>query len=320
MPPLRWSRTSCLLGILFLSWLGFLSAQELAKRLILKDGSFQSCTQYEIKGDRVRYLSAERGEWEELPKSLVDWPATEKYEKDRAAGASVPEARDLDQELEAERAEEALRSPEILPGLRLPKDGGVLLLDSFHEGAQLVPLEQNDSGHLDPDRKGNILRATVNPIAGNKQIIEIKGGHARVQSHVQTPTIYISLDSQDPEQAALPFDRFKIVRLQTKGDKRVVGDVKTAVYGKVSQESNFIPTTIARMKGDWVKLSPTANLENGEYAVVEMLGQEGMNLMVWDFGVNPNAGPNPTAWGAELNTAAPPQSAKPKELKKRDSQ
>src|SRR6202047_4364093 len=78
------------------------SAQELARRLFLKDGSYQLVTKYETKGDRVRYLSAERNEWEELPSSLVDWPANQKVEKNRAAGAAVPEAVELDQQVETE--------------------------------------------------------------------------------------------------------------------------------------------------------------------------------------------------------------------------
>src|ERR1700732_1662721 len=107
------------------------SAQELARRLFLKDGSYQLVTKYETKGDRVRYLSAERNEWEELPASLVDWPATEKYEKDRAAGAAVPEAVELDKQVETALEAGGAALPQVAPGLRLPEDSGVFLLDAF---------------------------------------------------------------------------------------------------------------------------------------------------------------------------------------------
>ena len=301
-------------------------AQELAKRLILKDGSYQLATKWEVKGERVRYLSAERNEWEEVPNSLVDWAATDKYEKDRAAGKPAPEAVALDKELEAERQADEARSPHVAPGLRLPDDGGIILLDTYQSQPQLVELLQS-SGELNRNFKGNILRSAVNPIASSKQIIEVPGLHAKIQAHATLPAIYVNVEQQDQldnatqiaekkQQEALPWDRFRIVRLQATKDKRVVGDIKIAVYGKVSQEQKFVPTTAARLTGGWVKVTPSSDLEPGEYAVVELLGKEGMNLCVWDFGINPSAAANPTAWKPDAS-AANPLPDKPKELQKR---
>jgi hypothetical protein len=292
--------------------------QDLAKRLILKDGSYQSVTKYELKGDRVRYLSAERGEWEELPKSMVDWPATEKYEKDRAAGASTPEAVELDKQLEADRQAEEARSPHVLPGLQLPAEGGVFLLDTYENKPELVPIDQR-GGSINKNMKGNILRAAVNPIASAHQTVEVPGKHAPVQSHVAVPSLYINLDRNEEGEAPAPApaanekekedeplpltERFRIARLEAKGEKRVVGDIKVAVYGKISQDAKLVPTTAQPMTGGWVKLTPTESLPNGEYAVVEMLGKEGMNLYVWDFGVNPGAPANSVAFKPDPSAA-----------------
>ena len=308
-----------------------IQAQTLAKRLILKDGSYQLASKWEKKGDRIRYYSAERGEWEEIPDSLIDWSATDKYEKDRAAGVPPPEAVALDKELEAERKAEELRSPQVAPGLRLPDESGVFLLDNFQSQPQLNELQQN-GGELNKNMKGNILRAAINPIASAKQTIELKGEHAKVQSHVTIPALYVNTTQekdtgnasrqpqqpQQPEQPIqLPVDRFKIVRMQVKQDKRIVGDIKIAVYGKVSQEQKLVPTTSQPISGGWVKVTPTSALTPGEYALVEMLGKEGMNLFVWDFGVNPTAPANPMASKPDPR-AIPQPKDKPVELEKRD--
>src|SRR5438045_3433977 len=136
-------RALLLIGLAFMLATPRVPAQDLAKRLILKDGSYQLTTEWEVKGDRVRYYSAERDEWEEVPNSLIDWAKTEQYEKDREAGKPAPEAVTLDKELEAEKKTEELRSPQLAPGLHLPDDGGVVLLDTFQSHPELVELQQN---------------------------------------------------------------------------------------------------------------------------------------------------------------------------------
>ena len=301
-------------------------AQEASRRLILKDGSYQIASKYEVKGDRVHYYSTEREEWEDLPSSLIDWPATEKWEKDRADAASKPEAVQLDKELEHDRELEEQQQPQVAPGLRLPEDSGVFLLDTF-EGEPQVNEIQQVAGDINRNTKGNIFRAAVNPVASAKASIELDGAHAPIQSHVAIPSLYINegdtvnadqpssdkgghqepQQPQQPQQASVPFDRFRIVRAEVKGGKRVLGDVKRAVTGKVSQDQKFAETTTTRVSGGWFKVTPTKPLQPGEYALVEMMGKEGMNLYVWDFGVNPKAPSNKNPWKPEKKEDRPVQ-------------
>jgi hypothetical protein len=271
-------------------------AQDLAKRLILKDGSYQLATKWEVKGDRVRYYSAERDDWEEVPDALVDWDATAKYEKDRAT-IVPPEVVALDKELAAERQSEDAKTPQVAPGLHLPFDSSVMLFDTFNNQPQLNELDQQ-GGALNQDDKPSVLRSTIDPLGSHKQNIEIEGLHARVQSHVTLPAIYVNLnvasDANIPQtaQTEQPWDRFHIVRAQEKHNKRVVGVVKMSPLGKVSQEESVVPTTSERLTGGWIKITPTAALPAGEYAVVEMLSKDQINAYVWDFGVNPAASAN----------------------------
>ena len=249
-------------------------AQSQARRLILKDGSYQSVTKYEVHGDRVRYYSAERGEWEEVPNSLIDWDATEKFEKGRQEGKVSPEAAELDKELVAERKAEQARTPEVAPGLRLPDEGGLFLLETYENQPQLAELQQS-GGDLDPNTKSNVLRAMINPLAGGKQSVELPGTHAKIQSHSSVPSIYINIDSNaaapatapaatgEPTPAPDPRDRYKIIRVTAKNGKRIAGAIKIAPTGKTSTDEHLIATTATTMTGGWIKLTPTEPLANG---------------------------------------------------------
>jgi len=321
-------------------------AQELAKRLILKDGSYQAVTKWEIKGDRVRYYSAERNDWEEMPNSLVDWNATNKYNQAREAGAPPPEIQQqLDQELKTETAYEA-PTPQAAPGLNLPDFEGVFVLDAYQGQPQLLELQQ-DAGDLNKNIKSNVLTSAINPLASAKQSIELPGEHAPVQIHQGRPAIFINMspdqpadatlqqktreaeqaaqsketskakkDKKDKDTAADAAQSYRLVRLEPKKGKRVLGNLKIAVYGKVTQEQKFVPSSFERLTGNWIKVTPSTDLQAGEYAVVEMLNPKEMNLYVWDFGVNPNAPANPLAW-KPAPTAPKPASNQPPVLQPR---
>jgi hypothetical protein len=279
------------LAILLVHYPALLQAQQQTLRLILKDGSYQSVVKYEIQGVRVHYLSAERYEWEDVPASLVDWDATKKYEADLSSG-KLHKVRGETPEEREEREKEEANSPQIALGLHLPGTGGVFLLDQYQGKPALAEIVQNGS-ELNKNSSRSVLRAAINPIASSKQPFEIKGDHARIQSHAPRPVIYIDIDEGSPNGTAIS-DRFRLVRTEVKNDKRVVANLKVTFTGKVSEHNNSVPAAVEKLgTGEWLKVTPAQDLSPGEYAVVEMLGPEEMNLYVWDFGVNPKAPANP---------------------------
>ncbi len=271
--------------------------QQATKRLILKDGSYQAVTKYEIQGDRVHYYSAERFGWEDLPKSLVDWDATNKFNANPiVSNTRTIEDREAEAEEAAARARDEAESPTVAPNLRLPETGGVMLLDQYQGRFELNEVLQNGA-EVKRNTGKNVLRAVVNPIATSKQSFELDGAHARVQSHIARPTLFINIEQDATTQSLLLSEHYKIVRVEQKEKSRVVGNLNTKFYGKQSQSQKFVPSHAERVnRGPWIKLVPDQDLSPGEYAVVEMLKENEMNLFVWDFGVNPNAPANMASW------------------------
>ena len=291
-------------------------------RLILKDGSYQIVRKYEIAGDRVRYISVERGgDWEELPVSLVDWTATRKWERDHEAelaaadepSPAMKEAEDIDKEESAERAEQAARQPEVAKGLELPDQDSVFALDTYQGTPALVELLPNT---LAVDAKTHHGLSTLNPLAGERASIELPGSHAKVHLHVNDPAIYISLNATDNAETVLshaltvntkgakevangkhgahsPQSGFAIVKVDERRAVRIVGGIHISPTGNITQNEDTIPVKVEVMAGKhWLKLTPTETLLVGEYALVEILSPTDISQTVWDFNVNPRLGDN----------------------------
>jgi hypothetical protein len=299
-------------------------AQVPNQRLVLKDGSYQVVTKYQKVGDRVRYFSAERGQWEEVPADLVDWAATEKWAKDHAPGAqaappppvspAIPEAAEIDKEEQHARA----RTPDVSPGLRLPDQDGIWALDTFHDQPELVGLAQN-SASVDRQTSHNVLRGALNPFGGIQQSIQIAGAESKVKLHVNDPAFYVSIvgaDDNEAESSAVTVDthglgsikdknspssansQYAIVRVRSnfKKDYRVVSGIKIGVGGKVTQSEDVIPTTVQALPGNrWIRLTAAQPLTIGDYALMELLGPGEVNLSVWDFRIDPQGPDNKNA-------------------------
>lgn len=301
-------------------------------RLILKDGTYQIVRKYEVVGNRVRYISIERGgDWEELPYDLVDWTATKKWEQHAADAAqqqspAMQEAAEIDKEEAEERAAVKGRMPEIARGLNLPDQDGVFVLDEYQGTPQLVEIVPN-TGDLQMARQHGLR--SVLPLQGQMAHVELEGGAANIHLHVNEPTFYLSLDTADDQKvaadqvttSALTVDThgassvdnslrhpkkgainagsgFAIVRVSARNKVRVVGTVHISPTGEISQEEDVIPTTAEVLPGKhWLKLKPKAPLLIGEYALVEILSAKDMNANVWDFQVNPRAPLNESAIG-----------------------
>lgn len=290
-------------------------------RLILKDGTFQDVRVYEISGDRVRYISLDRGgDWEELPVSLVDWAATRKWEQDHGnltddSSPAMKEAAELDREEATARADEQYRMPAVAPGLELPDADGIFVLDTFQGVPELVEMKPLA---LPQDWKGHHGANGLNPLAGARTHIELDGEHARIHLHVNDPVFYASLDTEDKGDVVVTHaftvhtdssqvqngkfgahsasSNFVILRLDERQAVRFIGPLNLNADGTVQPADWIIPVRVEAMPGKhWLKISLQKKLLFGEYALIEIQGPGQIGASIWDFRVYPVLGDNPGA-------------------------
>jgi len=285
----RRSLTGLIAALLLMMAISPAAAQPTRQRLILKDGTYQLITKYEIKGDRVRFYSAEREEWEEIPANLIDWTATAKWnydhrpEADEAqpnSGAVVnpndpgqAEAAKIDAEARAEREAEAARIPVVAPGLRLPDETGVWGMDTYQGQPELMHVLQAN-GDLNRATEHSIVRANMVTSAGAKEVVRMEGGSAPVQFHVDTPVFYVSLDGawsaakeeapegaltvdthgassaiKDKNSHSSPDSTYAIVRVTSNRNLRTVLEREIALLAQPGHAEDIIETNKEILRG-----------------------------------------------------------------------
>jgi hypothetical protein len=262
------------------------------KKLMLKDGSFQLAREYERNGERVRYYSVERKDWEEIPAAMVDWEATSRAEaeseKTNAAMLSKIHAQE-----EASRMEAVLdvdASLQVAPSVFLPPGEGMFVV----EGKSVTPLGQVGS-QVKTDKK-TFLKQVLSPIpiVPGKRNVEIPGAKSKTRISSTTPEFYLREAPPDPdrvssvEHSSRPGEsgpEVELVRAVVKGNKRQLESIRSMFGQDLSTERKSVPMERWEVAATVYRFTLGEPLAPGEYALAEIL-PDGMNLFVWDFGVD----------------------------------
>ena len=245
------------------------------QKLVLKDGSDHWVREYERKGDRVRFYSTEREEWEEIPESLVDWTATED---------ELHKPVKLPADIEPEKKAPPPRRYQVAPGVALPASEGVF----GYDGKNLLGMFQSQTA-LSNDKSRQIV-GSLAPVVKLRSFVELPGAASAISFSGSSPVIYVQLSKVSPADIAL-------VHVKPKGEKRVVGEVLSSpITRSQSEEQEVVEVSreqVAPAQGETpaiVRLTPEKPLKPGEYAVVEYVEKGKLNLFVWDFGYHPEGG------------------------------
>jgi hypothetical protein len=267
------------------------------QKLVLKDGNFQLVRSYERKGDRVRYFSIERGDWEEIPAAMVDWDATEKT---RIADEKADEAlvKRVQAQEQAQKVITVLDVDASLPvgqGIFLPSGEGMFVVS----GKSVTRLEQVGS-QTRVDKK-RVLEQVLSPvpIVPGKHMVELVGAKAkiRVDTTVGPPEFYLREMAPDPDnptsiqqssRQGLSGPDVELVRATVKGNVRRLKTIRSVMGQKISDEATTVRIQRWEIAQNVFRFTISEPLAPGEYALAEML-PDGMNVFVWDFGVDTTA-------------------------------
>jgi hypothetical protein len=257
-----------------LAWIFCLAASAANLKLYFKDGSDQLVREYQVEGDRVRFYSVDRDDWEEVPLTLVDLNKTKAEIKARADERQAEQA--------AEAAENQAEREARKEVASVPSDPGVYLIEEQPSGpAKLTPLKVGESKVV--NNKGRSILKVISPVplVTGKATLELDGAHATQGTANRSPEFYIRLSEEE---------RFGIVRMgEHKGNRVVEKLTIQPVVNQTEQQPDLVDVFRQQVGDGLFKIWPQKPLEPGEYAVVQY-AVEKLDMQVWDFFIAPGTG------------------------------
>jgi hypothetical protein len=270
------------------------------QKLVLKDGTFQLVRSYERNGERVRYLSSERGDWEEIPAAMVDWDATAK-----AAAADASAANTLVKNVHQQQVESQAAVPmdvdaslRVGSGVFLPSGEGMFAV----EGKTITKLEQVGS-QVKADKK-RVIERVISPVpivpskhnvvlAGARAKMRISGGGANGANGAPLEFFLRELppdidNSSTIVRTAAPSESdpdVELLRATVKGGKRQLEAISSLFGQQIGVDQKMIALQRWDVAPAVYRFTLSESLPPGEYALAEIL-PDGINLYVWDFGVD----------------------------------
>jgi hypothetical protein len=235
-------------------------------KLYLKDGGFHLVREYSVEGDRVKFYSVERSDWEEIPADLVDLKRTQ-----AETGTQREQLAKQEQEADDEKAAARELREQIH---KIPRDPGVYQLDDQN---QLRIFNKADASVHDQKGRNALKALSPLPIFAGLAALEVPGEHSSEVVKDTSPEFYLQLYT---------FESFSMIKLTAAKGQRVVEHISTEPVSKeITEERTVIPTFTKELSDNGLyRIWPQDPLPPGEYAVVEYTEGK-VNIQVWDFRV-----------------------------------
>ncbi len=265
-------------------------------KLMLTDGTYQLVREYQRNGEHVRYFSMERGAWEELPASLVDWNATARTEAEmeKESKELVEKVHKQEEARRMDNVADIDASLRVGDGAFLPSGEGMFVV----EGKTIRILDQAGS-EMKTDKK-RVIAEVLSPVkvVPGKQTVVMQGAHAAVRLRTDHPEFYLREAPPDPNttssiqrsrRAGESGPDVELVRTKVGRNNRVLESISTLFGQAVSENRNEISMQRWEVAPNVYRFTLSQPLPPGEYVLAEVL-EEGLNLYVWDFGLDAAVG------------------------------